>query len=157
MQQTLKKGVELLTLEGWSSFPDYLARLGYETYVIDPSLRSGLALNIDKNKPIFKNLQSFIYRSLISRSYLVLTDSGGIQEEAPSFGKPVLVLRNTTERPEGIEAGIAKLVGTDQQRIVEETENLLNSDNAYKSMARSGNPYGDGHAAGRIVIALLDS
>ena len=69
----------------------------------------------------------------------------------------MLVLRNKTERPEGIESGIAKLVGTDRQRIVEETEKLLNDDDAYKSMARSGNPYGDGHAAGRIVIALLDS
>jgi len=99
--------------------------------------------------------QTLVY--LMSRSYLVLTDSGGIQEETPSFGKPVLVLRNKTERPEGIEAGIAKLVGTDRQCIVEETEKLLNDDDAYKSMARSGNPYGDGHAAGKIIIALLDS
>ncbi len=98
--------------------------------------------------------QSLVH--LISRSYLVLTDSGGIQEEAPSFGKPVLVLRNTTERPEGIEAGIAKLVGTNRQRIVEETERLLDDSETYQSMARSGNPYGDGHAAERIVCALLD-
>lgn len=97
--------------------------------------------------------QTLIY--LMSRSYLVLTDSGGIQEEAPSFGKPVLVLRNKTERPEGIEAGIAKLVGTDHQRIVEEIEKVLNEDDAYKSMACSVNPYGDGHAAERIVRALL--
>jgi len=94
---------------------------------------------------------------LMSRSYLVLTDSGGIQEEAPSFGRPVLVLRNKTERPEGIETGIAKLVGTDRQCIVEETKKLLNSDDAYNSMARSGNPYGDGQAAQRIVRTLLDS
>lgn len=98
--------------------------------------------------------QPFLH--LMSRSYLVITDSGGIQEEAPSFGKPVLVLRNTTERPEGIEAGIAKLVGTDQQRIVEETENLLNNIEAYQSMASIVNPYGDGHAAERIANALLN-
>ncbi len=98
--------------------------------------------------------QTLIY--LMSRSYLVLTDSGGIQEEAPSFGKPVLVLRNTTERPEGIEAGIAKLVGTNQQRIVEETESLLNDSEIYESMACIVNPYGDGHAAERIAGALLN-
>lgn len=97
--------------------------------------------------------QPFVH--LMSRSYLVLTDSGGIQEEAPSFGKPVLVLRNTTERPEGIEAGIAKLVGTEQQRIVEEAERLLNDSETYQSMACTINPYGDGHAAERIVPLLL--
>jgi len=93
---------------------------------------------------------------LMGRSYLILTDSGGIQEEAPSFGKPVLVLRNTTERPEGIEAGVSKLVGADQERIVEETRRLWNNSEEYQSMARAVNPYGDGHAAGRIVRALLD-
>ena len=98
--------------------------------------------------------QPFVH--LMSRSYLVLTDSGGIQEEAPCFGKPVLVLRNTTERPEGIEAGTAKLVGPDQQRVLEETEKLLNDSMTYQSMARTINPYGDGHAAERIVRALLD-
>jgi UDP-N-acetylglucosamine 2-epimerase (non-hydrolysing) len=99
--------------------------------------------------------QTLIY--LIGRSYFALTDSGGIREDAPSFGKPVLVLRNKTERPEGIEVGIAKLVGTDRQCIVEETEKLLNDDDTYKSMARFVNPYGDGHAAERIVQALLNS
>ena len=98
--------------------------------------------------------QSLVH--LMSRSYLVLTDSGGIQEEAPCFGKPVLILRNTTERPEGIEIGIAKLVGTNKQRIVKETENLLNDSETYQSIARADNPYGDGHAADRIVQALLD-
>ena len=93
---------------------------------------------------------------LMGRSYLILTDSGGIQEEASSFGKPVLVLRNTTERPEGIEAGVAKLVGADQERIVEETKRLWNNSEEYRSMARAVNPYGDGHAAGRIVRALID-
>ena len=93
---------------------------------------------------------------LMNRSYLILTDSGGIQEEAPCFGKPVLVLRNTTERPEGIDIGIAKLVGTNKQRIVNETESLLNDSETYQSMARADNPYGDGHAAERIVQALLN-
>lgn len=97
--------------------------------------------------------QPFIH--LMSRSYLILTDSDGIQEEAPSFGKPVLVLRNTTERPEGIEASTAKLVGTDQKRIVEETERLLNDRETYQSMTRNINPYGDGYAAQRIVQALI--
>jgi len=108
--------------------------------------------NITLLKPL--DYQPLIH--LMSRSYLVLTDSGGIQEEAPCFGKPVLVLRNTTERPEGIDIGIAKLVGTNEQRIVNETESLLNDSETYQSMARADNPYGDGHAAERIVQALLN-
>lgn len=98
------------------------------------------------------------YQSLVqlmNRSYLILTDSGGIQEEAPSFSKPVLILRNTTERPEGIEAGLAKLVGTSRKRIVEETYKLWKDDRIYQSMASGINPYGDGHASERIVRALL--
>ena len=92
---------------------------------------------------------------LLRRSYLVLTDSGGLQEEAPSLGKPVLVLRNTTERPEAIEAGTAMLVGTSCQRIVDETAHLLDDTQAYERMAQAVNPYGDGQAAPRIVNALL--
>ncbi len=91
---------------------------------------------------------------LLRHSHLVLTDSGGIQEEAPTLGKPVLVLRDTTERPEGIAAGTAKLVGTSRRRIVEETERLLRDQAAYEAMARAHNPYGDGHAAARIVRML---
>ena len=94
----------------------------------------------------------FVY--LMSRSHIILTDSGGIQEEAPSLGKPVLVMRNTTERPEGIEAGNAKLVGTDPQRIVEETQRLLEDEMAYRGMASRRNPYGDGHSAEQIVGVL---
>lgn len=93
--------------------------------------------------------------SLMKRSFLILTDSGGIQEEAPSLGKPVLVLRSCTERMEAIEAGTAKLVGTDPNRIVVETERLLNDSVEYARMARVNNPYGDGHAAERIVEMLL--
>jgi len=92
---------------------------------------------------------------LIDRCYFVLTDSGGIQEEAPSRGKPVLVLRDTTERPEAIEAGAVALVGTDEDRIVEVSRLLLNDSSMYQKMARAVNPYGDGDAVRRTVEALL--
>jgi len=91
---------------------------------------------------------------LMSRCRLVLTDSGGVQEEAPSLGKPVLVMRATTERPEGVEAGTARLVGTTETRIVSETERLLRDPAAYAAMATAHNPYGDGHAAERIAETL---
>jgi UDP-N-acetylglucosamine 2-epimerase (non-hydrolysing) len=92
---------------------------------------------------------------LMDRCHLILTDSGGVQEEAPSLGKPVLVMREVTERPEGIEAGNASLVGTGKERIVRETSRLLNDTAAYNAMAEARNPYGDGHAAERIVEAIL--
>jgi len=91
---------------------------------------------------------------LMDRSYLIITDSGGVQEEAPSLGKPVLVLRETTERPEAVTAGTVKLVGTDRQRIVTEATELLSSQNAYDRMAHAHNPYGDGLAAKRIAEIL---
>jgi UDP-N-acetylglucosamine 2-epimerase (non-hydrolysing) len=91
----------------------------------------------------------------MKRSYLVLTDSGGIQEEAPSLGKPVLVLREVTERPEGVEAGTVRVVGVERETIVRETVRLLEDSRAYEAMASAVNPYGDGHAAERIVAALL--
>ena len=96
--------------------------------------------------------EAFVH--LMNRSHLVLTDSGGIQEEAPALGKPVLVLRETTERPEGIRAGTAKLVGTDSDRIVSSTAKLLDHDRAYRSMAQAVNPYGDGRAGMRIARIL---
>ncbi len=92
---------------------------------------------------------------LIKRCYLALTDSGGIQEEAPGLGKPVLVMRETTERPEGVTAGTARVVGTDPDVIVMETRRLLEDSAAYARMASAVNPYGDGRASGRIVNALL--
>ncbi len=92
---------------------------------------------------------------LMKRSYLVLTDSGGIQEEAPGLGVPVLVLREVTERPEAVEAGTVRVVGTDRHRIVAETVRLLEDEVAYQQMAHAVNPYGDGRAAERIVRALL--
>ncbi len=91
----------------------------------------------------------FVY--LMNRSYLIITDSGGIQEEAPSLGKPVLVMRETTERPEAVDAGTVRLVGTDSKKIIKETERLLDSKKHYKKMISFLNPYGDGKAAGRIV------
>jgi len=94
----------------------------------------------------------FVY--LMSRSYLVLTDSGGIQEEAPSLGKPVLVMRDTTERPEAVAAGTVKLVGTDQQVIVSEVHKLMTDQAYYDSMSFAHNPYGDGLACGRIVDSI---
>ncbi len=93
---------------------------------------------------------------LMKRATLILTDSGGIQEEAPAFGKPVLVLREVTERPEGIQAGTLKLVGTDTRRIVEAATRLLEDESAYAEMSKASNPFGDGHAAQKIVQALLD-
>jgi UDP-N-acetylglucosamine 2-epimerase len=92
---------------------------------------------------------------LMQRSVLILTDSGGIQEEAPAFGVPVLVLRETTERPEGVEVGTAKLVGTDRKRIVCEASSLLEDQSAYEKMARAASPYGDGNAAVRIRSVVL--
>ncbi len=91
---------------------------------------------------------------LMQQAYLILTDSGGIQEEAPALGRPVLALRRTTERPEGIEAGTVRLVGTDRSRIVGEASRLFTDAAAYRRMAQARNPYGDGHAAERIVQAL---
>jgi UDP-N-acetylglucosamine 2-epimerase (non-hydrolysing) len=98
---------------------------------------------------------SFVY--LMNRSYLVLTDSGGIQEEAPSLGKPVLVMRETTERPEAVEAGTVIVVGTEEEKIVEETNRLLDDAAVYQKMSHAHNPYGDGHAAKRIVEYILSS
>ena len=94
--------------------------------------------------------------NLMKRAALVLTDSGGIQEEAPGVGVPTLVLRETTERPEGVQAGTLKLIGTDQDVIITETRRLLDDSAAHAAMAGAKNPYGDGHAAERIVDAILD-
>lgn len=91
---------------------------------------------------------------LMSRSYLILTDSGGLQEEAPSLGKPVLVFRDVTERPEAVRAGTVRLVGADIERITNECRRLMDDEQAYRAMARAVNPYGDGHAAFRILSAL---
>lgn len=109
---------------------------------------------IDRIK-IIEPLEVVDFHNFISRSYIILTDSGGIQEEAPSLGKPVLVLRDTTERPEGIEAGTLKLVGTDEETIYKETKELLENKESYKKMSMASNPYGDGLASVRIVDAII--
>src|SRR5205085_5493757 len=97
------------------------------------------------------------FARLLDVADLMLTDSGGVQEEAPALGKPVLVMRETTERPEGVAAGTAKLVGTDADRIVAEAERLLDDPAAYAAMSRAHNPFGDGRSAGRIVELLAAS
>jgi UDP-N-acetylglucosamine 2-epimerase (non-hydrolysing) len=96
----------------------------------------------------------FVY--LMERSYLIITDSGGVQEEAPSLGKPVLVMRDTTERPEAVEAGTVRLVGANTSRIVVEAEKLLHDEDEYEKMALIHNPYGDGYATGRIVEGIIN-
>ena len=92
----------------------------------------------------------------MQRAYLIITDSGGVQEEAPALGKPVLVLRDETERPEAVEEGVVKLVGSDYNRIVTEVQRLLDDEVAYRTMARGVSPYGDGHASERISRLLQE-
>ena len=108
----------------------------------------------DKVK-LIEPLEVFDFHNFQNKSFIILTDSGGIQEEAPSLGKPVLVLRDTTERPEGIKAGTLKLVGTNENIIYEETKKLLTDKKAYESMSMSSNPYGDGTASKQIVDAIV--
>lgn len=105
---------------------------------------------------LIEPLEVFDFHNFQNKAYIILTDSGGIQEEAPSLGKPVLVLRNTTERPEGIAAGTLKLVGTDENVIYEETKKLLTDKNEYEKMSKASNPYGDGHASKYIVDAIIE-
>lgn len=111
-----------------------------------------LLSNID-NVYLIDPLSYLPFVALMNLSKLILTDSGGVQEEASSLGKPVLVMRDTTERPEGVDAGTAKLVGTDRRTIIENVSSLLTDENAYNAMANALNPYGDGKATGRILVA----
>jgi UDP-N-acetylglucosamine 2-epimerase (non-hydrolysing) len=113
-------------------------------------------LNNIPNVTLVPPLDYLPFIHLLKRSSIVLTDSGGLQEEAPGFGIPVLVMRAVTERPEGIEAGTVRLVGTDSDFIVAETSRLLDNPSAYESMAKAVNPYGDGHAAKCIVDGLIN-
>lgn len=109
----------------------------------------------DKVK-LIEPLEVFDFHNFQNKSYIIMSDSGGIQEEAPSLGKPVLVLRDTTERPEGIEAGTLKLVGTNEDKIYEEAKKLLTDKNEYEKMSKASNPYGDGHASERIADAIIN-
>ncbi len=105
---------------------------------------------------LIEPLEVVDFHNFINKSYIILTDSGGIQEEAPSLGKPVLVLRDTTERPEGIKAGTLKLVGTDEEVIYQETKTLLTDKAVYEQMSKASNPYGDGKASKRIADAIIE-
>jgi len=98
--------------------------------------------------------ESFLY--LMSKSYFIITDSGGVQEEAPSLGKPVLVMRDTTERPEALKAGTVKLVGTDPKKIIQEAQKLLDNLEEYQKMSQAHNPYGDGKACEKIIQFLKE-
>ncbi len=125
---------------------------------LNPNVREPVNRLLSKHKNIIliepQDYLPFVY--LMNQSYLIITDSGGVQEEAPSLGKPVLVMRDTTERPEAVEAGTVRLVGTDVQKITENTFELLNDAAVYEDMARAHNPYGDGEACQRIVNTLLE-
>ena len=105
---------------------------------------------------LIEPLEVFDFHNFINKCYMIMSDSGGVQEEAPSLGKPVLVLRDTTERPEGIDAGTLKLVGTNEDNIYKEAKILLTDKNAYDAMSKASNPYGDGHASERIVDAIIE-
>ena len=104
---------------------------------------------------LVKPLDYMTFINVMKKAYMILTDSGGLQEEAPTLKKPLLLLRDVTERPEAFEAGLAKVVGTDREKIVQEADNLLNDDDLYRTMTNCSNPYGDGKAADRIVTALF--
>ena len=105
---------------------------------------------------LIEPLEVFDFHNFQNRAHIILTDSGGIQEEAPSLGKPVLVLRDTTERPEGIKAGTLKLVGTNSENVYKETMRLLTDHDEYERMSKASNPYGDGHARERIADAIIN-
>lgn len=125
---------------------------------MNPIIRKAADNELGSNERIhiIEPLEVIDFHNFLARSYLILTDSGGIQEEAPSLGKPVLVMRDTTERPEGIIAGTLKLVGTNEETIYAEFKRLLEDEKAYAAMSRASNPYGDGHACERIADILED-
>lgn len=125
---------------------------------LNPKVRNAVLPKVDKldNVIITDPLPYDQFTKLMTRSTLVLTDSGGVQEEAPSLGKPVLCMRDNTERPEAVLAGTVKLVGTNRNRIVSETKLLLDDETAYKAMANAVNPYGDGQAAVRSIAAIAE-
>lgn len=125
---------------------------------MNPAVRLAAHAELDgcERVRIVEPLDVIDFHNVLARCHMVLTDSGGIQEEAPSLGKPVLVMRDTTERPEGVAAGTLRLVGTDEERIACEFARLLDDRDAYDAMSRASNPYGDGHACERIAGVLAD-
>lgn len=150
---------------GFECICDALAKIARkfpETQIVypvhlNPNVREPVnrLLNGIENVHLIEPLDYLPFVYLMNRCYLILTDSGGIQEEAPSLGKPVLVLRDTTERPEAVEAGTVRLVGTDVDTITANCASLLTDSDAYQQMAYAHNPYGDGNACERIIAALL--
>ena len=126
---------------------------------LNPNVRAVMDKALGKldNVAMIEPLDYPHFARLLSISHVMLTDSGGVQEEAPALGKPVLVMRDTTERPEGVAAGTAKLIGTDKNRIVSEIFTLLDDDTAYSAMARAHNPFGDGKASQRIAEIILNA
>lgn len=135
------------------TYPEFVFALPLH---LNPKVRDAVLPEVESlpNVIITDPLPYDQFTALLNRAYLVLTDSGGVQEEAPSLGKPVLVMRENTERPEAVVAGTVKLVGTDRDRIVAEAKNLLDQDAAYVAMANAVNPYGDGKAAERAIAAI---
>lgn len=125
---------------------------------LNPLVRQAADEVLGDNKKVhlIEPLEVFDFHNFLNKSYIIMTDSGGIQEEAPSLGKPVLVLRDTTERPEGVKAGTLKLAGTDEEVIYNLTKELLTSKTAYEAMSKASNPYGDGHASKYIVDAIIE-
>lgn len=134
-------------------YPDIKAIYPIHMNPVVRELASEILGNCDRIK-IIEPLDVLDFHNFLARSYLILTDSGGIQEEAPSLGKPVLVMRNTTERPEGIAAGTLKLIGTNEENIYNSFKSLLENNEEYKKMSRANNPYGDGFASKRIADVL---
>lgn len=134
-------------------YPDIKAIYPIHMNPVVRELASEILGNCDRIK-IIEPLDVLDFHNFLARSYLILTDSGGIQEEAPSLGKPVLVMRNTTERPEGIAAGTLKLIGTNEENIYNSFKSILEKNEEYKKMSRAINPYGDGFASKRIADVL---
>lgn len=134
-------------------YPDIKAIYPIHMNPVVRELASEILGNCDRIK-IIDPLDVLDFHNFLARSYLILTDSGGIQEEAPSLGKPVLVMRNTTERPEGIAAGTLKLIGTNEENIYNSFKSILEKKEEYKKMSRANNPYGDGFASKRIADVL---
>ena len=126
---------------------------------LNPAVREVAAAELSScpSVRLIDPLEVIDFHNFMARSFIILTDSGGIQEEAPSLGKPVLVMRNTTERPEGVEAGTLKLVGTSEEAIYAECRRLIEDSDAYSSMSHASNPYGDGRASERIAHILASS
>ncbi len=142
---------------------NYLANIRSDIRILYPIHKNHVIRDIaykhlgsNKNIKIIEPLNVVDFHNLINHSYLILTDSGGIQEEAPSLGKPVLVLRDTTERPEGVLAGTLKVIGTSFDNVVRNTLELLDNKDLYSKMSAASNPYGDGHACERICAALKE-